>query len=251
MVTGLWVVYDVIVGVFFVVLLMDRRLTPKEKASVSVVAVIGVVIAVIGWTSESRDAQKMDSLIEANAFVRGQLNSVSATLGNLAAKTGASEQDSVATIVRSAEAKIDQLQAQVAALKVIEPRHLTPEQKKSIEALLRKHRNMTDGLWIVSYPDCFDCRAYAWEFADVINTIRPDNRKIGVLPFPSNSVQLNTAWRGPIIGSHDPKHLSKEQKNLIRLLDAAHLPHSFQDIVLHDQNGQAMPAVLLVAPQRG
>jgi hypothetical protein len=251
MVTGLWVIYDVIVGVLFVVFLMERPLTSKEKAGAGVLAVIGVVVAVIGWTSESRDARNMDSLMEANAFVRGQLSSVSATLGSLAAKTGTTEQDGITTIVRSAEAKIDQLQAEVAALKAVEPRHLTLEQKQSIEVLLRKKPEMTDGLWIVSYPDCFDCRVYAWEFAEVINKIRPANRKIGVLPLSTYSAQFSTDWRGLIIGSPDPKHLSKEQKDLIRLLDEAHLPHSFQNIVLHDTEGRAAPAVLLVAPQPG
>jgi hypothetical protein len=243
--TFLWVLYDVIlfaVGLWF----LERNLTAKEKIGIGGLAIIGLVIGVYSGYSDHVESAKMDSLLASNSYTQGELDSVSKTLGSLAAKSGASTKDTVPTIAKSAVAKIDQLESEVASLRhETEPRHLTPEQAKSLAAAFhKKGTDISDRLWIVSYPECFECRSYGWEIAQAIDSLKPKHW-VGVMQFPYIGVQLSTDWRGLIIGTKDASHLTDDQKRLVAILRAAHLPYSFEPIVFENS------AVLLVAPQAG
>ena len=107
---------------------------------------LGIGLAIFGGISEVRDSNKMDRLIADNAFTKGPLNSVSTTLGSLAAKSGANVSDSAATIVLAAAGKIDQLQSQVTALQKYKQAHeaqewpaLNAEQQAELVAALSKY----------------------------------------------------------------------------------------------------------------
>jgi hypothetical protein len=251
MVTGLWVFYDILVGVFFVVYLMDRTLTRRERSVVVALGLAGVLVAIFGWRSESRDADKIDRLTSSNAYMSGQLDSVSKTLGTLASASGIKPNAAPETVTVAALKKIDALQHQVMGLQSAEHRHLTSEQKKSVLTFVSEHPEVLNGLWIMSYPDCFDCRAYAWELAETITAARKDKLTTGVLPYPSNSAQLSTDWRGLIIGARDKDHLTQEQRALVGLLNAAHLNYAFQNISLHVDNSGHAVTLLFIAPSPG
>jgi hypothetical protein len=137
----------------------------------------------------------------------------------------------------------------------IGPRHLTDEQKSSLKRVFSAGSDLSPRLWIISYPECFECRAYAWEIAETINEIPKLKQKVGVLPFSEmpNAPQLTTDWRGVIVGSHDPKHLTDYQAVLVKGLRAANIQFSFVDLrfTVFQQNGTSLDAVvLMVAPRK-
>jgi hypothetical protein len=135
------------------------------------------------------------------------------------------------------------------------PRHLTNEQKSSFKHVFSAGTDLSPVIWIVSYPECFECRAYVWEFAVTINEIPKLKQKVGVFPFSQvpNAPQLSTDWRGVIVGAHDPKHLTDYQATLVKALHAAGIEFSFADfrITASQPNGTSLDAlVLMVAPRK-
>jgi hypothetical protein len=86
-----------------------------------------------------------------------------------------------------------------AAFTVGGPRHLTEKQERKFTHALVEGPDISSQISIITYSDCFECRAYAWDFAIAMNTIQKWKWKnIGVLPYPA---QLSTLWRGVIIGA--------------------------------------------------
>ncbi len=134
-------------------------------------------------------------------------------------------------------------------------RHLAEGQQTSLKRAFGAEADISSRLWIVSYPECFECRAYAWEFASTVDDVSQwANHKVGVLPFSDSfGVQLSTLWRGIIIGARDPKHLTDDQAVLTKALDAAHLKYSFESFGITIENGGKTndAVVLLIAPQEG
>jgi len=137
--------------------------------------------------------------------------------------------------------------------------HLTKEQQSKLKTALGQGPDISPRLWIVSYPECFQCRAYAWEFATTLNEM-PQNQwkhKVGVLPAANLgpvALQLSTTWRGPIIGARDPQHLSADQTVLVKALRAADVSFSFEPIsftIQDEKGGKSEAVVFLVAPQAG
>jgi hypothetical protein len=134
------------------------------------------------------------------------------------------------------------------------PPHLTRRQASRLTEVLGKGPDISLRIWIVSYPECFRCRAYAWEFATTMNEIPQWKHKVGVLPYSSitGGPQLSTLWRGVIVGSLDPKHLTENQAVLVKALRAADIHFSFEPIEFTlNQNGTKLEeVVLLIAPQK-
>ena len=136
--------------------------------------------------------------------------------------------------------------------------HLTKEQQSKLKTALGQAPDISTRLWIVSYPECFECRAYAWDFASTLNELPQTQwkHKVGVLPAAtlSGSLNLSTSWRGPIVGSTDPQHLTADQGALVSALRAADIQYSFEPIkfMLKDEKGKDSEAVvLLIAPPEG
>jgi hypothetical protein len=260
MATALWVFFDIFCFLLGF-LALDRPLTRNERYVIGLLVVAGIGVALFSGYGDYKSSrqidrleQRVETLSQGQAFNTGQLNELGQIgmkqLGFLAKQSDASPTASAEKVLKAASDKIVQLQTQVTALKAAEHRHLTPDEKKSIHTLVHDHPDIINGLWIASYPDCFECRAYAWEIAETITAARTDKLATGVLPLPNNLPQLSTDWRGLIIGA-DPEHLTTEQKALVRLLDLAHLSYSFQRVALRLANGSYAPALLLVAPSPG
>lgn len=78
--------------------------------------------------------------------------------------------------------------------------------------------------------------------------------KVGVLPGADvvQLLNLDTSWRGPIIGAQDPKHLTENQAVLVKAFRAAGVQFSFKPIrfIFHNKNGVGLEMVLLlIAPE--
>ena len=111
-------------------------------------------------------------------------------------------------------AKINALSSQnvklQSAVEALQPRHLGSHQSKMLASALGVGPDIGTRLLIATYPDCFECRAYAWDFAITMNAIPQwGNSSIGVLPYPQ---QLSTLWHGVIVIAQDPKAFECRRK---------------------------------------
>jgi len=161
--------------------------------------------------------------------------------------------------ISAKESTISSLQASVAQLnKTLKAPHLTIEQQSKLKTVLKQGPDISSQLWIMSYPFCLRCRAYAWEFANTMDEIpKPQwQHSVGVLAGEDaqRQFELSTSWRGVIIGTRDPKHLNPDQATLVKALLAANITYSFEPLVFtyKDQKGAMVEpqVVLLIAPQQ-
>ena len=127
MATALWVIYDIVVGIFFVVFLMDRDLTVKEKWVIASLVVVGLGIAVFSGYSDHEASVAQEHNTE-------QLDRIA---GVLAPKTGESTTIGAESLAQAAAAKIDALSNRVEQLqKRTGQRHLTDKQKADLKAAI-------------------------------------------------------------------------------------------------------------------
>lgn len=194
-ITFAWVIYEIIVLIWTEFL--SRELSPWEKM---VLVALGIGVAIYGGHSEYQDslqmsalnstvkqmAQKLDhtsaelansqnklkdatdKLANGQAYNTGQLSALgqmsSETLEMLANKSNANSSAGAEAVASAAVARITQLEHRVYHL--LEPRHLTEEQRNLMRPILAAHPGQFD----ISWARNSEAGGYAKEWIDFLTS---------------------------------------------------------------------------------
>jgi hypothetical protein len=143
---------------------------------------------------------------------QGTISAKDATIETLKAQTDSYREKLSGATPEEAKARIDELEARV---RRIEPRQLSPQQKKIIteNALLPAWASYT--LSIESDLRCLDCKQYAGEFSDIFSEAH------WVIMAPMIEKPSTKSSKGIAVLSSDPNNPLPAAAALIRALKAA------------------------------